>query len=783
MKKLRLKIRHKIQLFILTTTIIIYAIALGYISVKSKKIAHDDAITISDNHVKGAANKIQVYLENYLTTVKDLSSTFRAYDKINEENRRVVMAEIMQNILKENDDFLAVWSTWEPYSIDSLDERFENTPGSTVLGNFGYMYYKNAGQIILDESIETNPSEVFSGDYYQIPKKTRHEVIIEPYYYSYTKNASDEVLETSIVCPIISNNKFLGVVGVDVQLEQFQKIINEIKPFENSIAFLLSNKGVYVANPDPEFLGKSVQEIFPEESEKYDVLSKISNGKFLSYEIKGPDGNMYYTAYAPVNIGNTGTPWSIGIAVPLDFVLKKANQNFKVSILVGIIGLLILSLVIYLIANNITNPILQITEFLKKLSRGYVGKDMVFSIDSGDEIEEMGVALNKSIKGLKEKTSFARDIGEGNFESNFELLSEDDVLGKSLIDMRDKLKKAREQEEIRKAEDKKRQWANEGLALFSEVLRKSHQDLKELGFDIIIQLVNYLNANQGGIFLRNEKEDGDEDIYFELIATYAFNRKKYKQKKIELGEGLVGTCAIEKQTIYITEIPDDYINITSGLGGANPKSLLIVPLKLEKEVLGIIEMASFNTFEKHEIDFVEKIAQNIASTLATVRVNERTSRLLKKSQQQSEELAAQEEEMRQNMEELKATQEEAARKSAEMESLINALNSTSYVAEYDLNGKIISVNDAYLNLFKMSRQEAIGTHHSDNIDFTEKQKEQYVQFWNDLKKGKVKKEKTQVTINGKSYLFMESYTPIYNEDGEIYKILKIANDISEYLEK
>lgn len=218
------------------------------------------------------------------------------------------------------------------------------------------------------------------------------------------------------------------------------------------------------------------------------------------------------------------------------------------------------------------------------------------------------------------------------------------------------------------------------------------------------------------------------------------------------------------------------------MGGSNPKSILIVPLKVEEEVLGVIEIASFNPFEKHEIEFVEKIGQNIASTLASVRISERTAQLLEKTQQQAEEMAAQEEEMRQNMEELQATQEEAARKTGEMEGFIKALESTSFIAEYDLNGKIIHVNNAYLDLFGITREEAIGTHHSENIDFTKEQKEQYQQFWNDLKKGIIKKEKTQVTINGKSYLFMESYTPIYSEEGDIYKILKIANDISEYIE-
>ena len=233
----------------------------------------------------------------------------------------------------------------------------------------------------------------------------------------------------------------------------------------------------------------------------------------------------------------------------------------------------------------------------------------------------------------------------------------------------------------------------------------------------------------------------------------------------------------------MTDIPQNYIRITSGLGGSNPSSILIVPLKVEEEVLGVIEIASFNTFEDYEIEFVEKIGQNIASTLASVRVSERTNQLLDQTQQQAEEMAAQEEEMRQNMEELQATQEEAARKSAEMEGFIKALDSTSFMAEYDLNGEIIHVNDAYLELFGISRDDAIGVHHSENIDFTDEQQKKYKQFWDDLRNGIIKKEKTQITIKEKTYLFMESYTPIYNEEGEIYKILKIANDISEYIEK
>jgi len=779
--KIKLKIRHKILLFILLTTVLIYAFAIGFISIKSKKMAFDDAVKISDNYVKGAANEVKIYFESYLTTVQDLGNTFKVYQDIEEENRRNVISKIMIRTLQANPDFLAIWSTWEPKSIDNLDHLYANKKGSSIIGNFGHLYYKLNGEIKFDESVESNAVSVYSGDYYKRPKESKREVILDPYFYSYTKSKENEILETSIVVPIISENRFLGVIGADIQLSQFQEIIDNVKPFENSIAFLMSNNGVYVANPNPEFIGKSVNELFPEEATAHEVMKHIAEGEFLGYSVVGVDGSMYYVVYAPIEIGNSGTPWSIGIAVPIGQVMSKATKNFKVSIFVGIIGLLILSLIIYTISNNITNPILKITEFLKNLSKGHIGTEMYVEIKTRDELEVMGEALNTSITGLIEKTEFARDIGDGNFETSVELLSEKDALGESLIEMRDKLKKAQEEEKIRKIEDEKRKWANEGLALFGDVLRRNTDNLKELAFDIIINVINYLKANQGGLFLKNE--DDKNDVYYDLIATYAFDRRKFNEKRIHHGEGLVGTCAIEKETIYITDVPQNYISITSGLGGATPNSILIVPLKIEEEILGILEIASFNTFEQYEIEFAEKIAQNIASTLSSVKVSEHTTQLLERTQQQAEEMAAQEEEMRQNMEELQATQEEAARKGSEMESFINALNSTSFVAEYDLSGKITFVNDAYLNLFGITKNEAVGSHHSDNIDFTEEQEKRYQQFWKDLKDGMVKKEKTRVSIKNNSYLFMESYTPIYNEDGDIFKILKIANDISEYIEE
>jgi putative methionine-R-sulfoxide reductase with GAF domain len=270
--------------------------------------------------------------------------------------------------------------------------------------------------------------------------------------------------------------------------------------------------------------------------------------------------------------------------------------------------------------------------------------------------------LNTLVRGLKEISNFSIEIGKGNFNSDFTPLSNDDILGNSLIKMREELSNAALEEIKRKKEDEHRNWATQGIAKFSEILRQNSSDLQELSNNIISNLVNYLGANQGGIFIVNDSSL--EGLTIDMTGCYAYNRQKFLKSEFKPGEGLIGRCYLERETIFLTEIPKDYIKITSGLGEDNPTCLIVVPLLYNDKVFGVIEIASFNTFEQFQIDFVEKIASSIASTISVVKINIQTNKLLEQSRQQAEEMASQEEEMRQNMEELRATQEESARKEA-----------------------------------------------------------------------------------------------------------------------
>lgn len=330
--------------------------------------------------------------------------------------------------------------------------------------------------------------------------------------------------------------------------------------------------------------------------------------------------------------------------------MEESLVNFEQKVFVlGVILFFGILIIAFFTTRSIVKPTKDLKNTILSMSKGILPQQKLKQ--RFDEIGEMAAALNQLVEGLKETSKFSLEIGKGNFSSSFSPLSKHDVLGNSLIKMRKNLKKAAEEEQKRKEEDFHRTWTVQGIAKFGEILRQFNNNMKEFSEVIIKNLVRYLEINQGGFFVINQ----DEKI--ELIACFAYDRDKIDKKIIEPGEGLIGRAIQENETIYLTDIPNDYINITSGLGNAGPRSLLIVPIKLNEKTFGVVELASFQTFAPYQIEFVEKISESIASTMQIVKINQNTAKLLKESEEKSERLAAQEEEVRQSIEQMQMTQE------------------------------------------------------------------------------------------------------------------------------
>ncbi len=760
-------LQKKILVLVIGASIIIYAIAIGYISLNSKKHALNQAIALTNTYAEKSALDIKFLLEEDLFTIRTLSQAVLTYKTMPEKQWKELFAKMYETIINENSQFISIWDSWE---LNKIDPNYKKEYGRYVCE-----YWRENGTIKHNASLKDLTGDAL--EYGRI-KRDKVESLENPYFYSYSGNVKDQQLMTSLIVPIIDNGTFIGVTGVDISLNRYHPIVNQIRPIKGSYAFLIANDLQYVAHPNIDKIGTRSTDVYETLFNRNGITDKIVNAESSTFFDNDINGVTSYFTINPIIVGKTVRPWSLVVVVPKSSMLEEANNNFIISIIVGIIGLLALSSLIFFSSlTYIITPIKIITKSLKKIASGYISNDIMLEYGHSDEIGQMADALNTSIDGLTQKSNFAYNIGQGNLETELVLLSEADVLGKSLIHMRDSLKSAQIEDNIRKIEDNKRQWTNEGLAKFSDILRQNNDKLDVLSAEIIKNVVQYINANQGGLFIYNDDET--ESIHFELLATYAFSRQKFIKKQILLGEGLVGTCALEKQTIYLTEIPENYIELTSGLGEARPRCLLIVPLLIEEKVLGILELASFTEIEQYQIEFVEKLAQSIASTLTSVRTSIRTSQLLAKTQQQAEEMSAQEEEMRQNMEELQATQEEAARKTSEMQNYIDAINNASFLIEYDTNGYITYINDAYINLLRTPREKLVGTHHSYKMEFNVEQQKEYDKFWNDLRNGVLKRVTNKFTIDDISYTFDETYTPLIDEQGLVYKIIKIANNISK----
>lgn len=332
----------------------------------------------------------------------------------------------------------------------------------------------------------------------------------------------------------------------------------------------------------------------------------------------------------------------------------KHNKSQKVALLFLFAVIAALFIILSYLIRFFIKPLEKLQSHINILTEGELPENI--NLSSGIEINNIAETVNKLVEGLKKGIDFSNEIGKGNFDAEYKLLGENDELGSSLLTLGKDLLTAQEEEKKRKKEDTQRNRTNEGLALFNDIMKQQSGTLSDLADKVISTLVGYVNSNQGALFLLNQ--ENKDDVFYELMGAYAYNKKKYISKHVRLGEGLVGAVAIEKYTMYITDIPDEYIEIESGVGSANPRSIVIVPLKVEDNVLGVIEIASFNKFEAYEIEMIEKIADSIASSLANVKINLQTKSLLEYSKEQESLIKDLEQEKQQNNQQIKELQKE-----------------------------------------------------------------------------------------------------------------------------
>ncbi len=319
-------------------------------------------------------------------------------------------------------------------------------------------------------------------------------------------------------------------------------------------------------------------------------------------------------------------------------------------------------------------------------------------------------------KKIESMAEFAKQIGEGNYNTQLDISTHNDALAQSLLVMRENLISNQKKEN-------EQSWIAEGKDTISEILR-TNVKIDELSNKVIQSLVKYIHVVQGALYLYDEKNK-----VLINFATYAYNRKKYINQEFKIGHGLIGECAYEMDYIYRTEIPEDYSTITSGiLGDQKPQSILLVPLVTDEKLQGIIEFASTKKeIPDQTIRLLKELGEIIARTIFNLKVTQRTEQLLAESQKMTAELQENEEQLRQNAEEMRATQEELQKSNEQLEANIQKVenaqkrlyslleNASEIISIYDENMVLTYESPSVIKILGYTPEEMMGGKDMDRL--------------------------------------------------------------------
>jgi len=354
--------------------------------------------------------------------------------------------------------------------------------------------------------------------------------------------------------------------------------------------------------------------------------------------VGGGEGRVSYSFYKPGT--NEKVPkiswvklykplrWVIGTGVYVDEIDKMIKAKEKVLedsiqkmtytiFLISLVMLLLSVAVLYFPARSITVPIFKVQRVLEELSKGKIINPT--HIKRKDEIGTMSSALEKVIEGLKTYTKFAQRIGHGDFDVDFEPLSEEDVLGNELLIMKRRLLEAREKEKKQLEIEKKRHWVSDSFSEINELITgisKEEGDLKKRLDEILIRLMEKVEAALGAIFLLRFEDDDVNKPYLLQFSTVAYGSKKLIKNKLDPNEGLVGACFMEREPIYITKVPENYVQIKTGLIEAIPRNIYLTPLIYEVKPFGVIELAAYSKFDNFDRELIDNVARSLAVALS-----------------------------------------------------------------------------------------------------------------------------------------------------------------------
>lgn len=664
------------------------------------------------------ADEAQLHLNNGMQIAKLLKDLFLAVRNDKEGSRSDVL-RLLGRIMEGKPDYFGAWSVWEPNAFDDQDSLYIDEWPHGENGRLAFYWHRASYDLhVMPLSEYDTPGK---GDYYQIPKAEHQAVVLPPY--SYTIEGQ-KVHLISFIIPIIENGVFLGVVGVDIDLERLSRRMESFVPIGADFSALFSEKGLVVLHREHFMIGRKIKDIsYRFDSTHVEALERCISKFRPFYDQKYNKGreSTQLVLSMPIPIMYTGKSWSYVFVIPAKRIKSTFKRHKEMAFYILPLAVLIYVLILRYLINRFISPLHMACRFVEAIGKG-------------------NYSLQLPTKKLNGKNELA-------------------CLMKSLQAMQHNIL---DRQLSRQQKTTHEQWLNQISQSLHEAMQ-GNLTTEQLSQNILNTLAAYVEVVTALFYIYKSEEKS-----YYCSAVYAHLQHEHFRSVFKAGEGLTGLVAETQKPIIINDLPPTYINAQGSAIEALPETLLILPLVYQNTSLAVMEFGLQGHGGQNLLEIWEAMEQNMSIACYTVISQQRMKELLGTS-------SVQEAKMKEALVHLEQLQAESENKQDHFNSVLSAIDQIVTRVEYNIDGIITDVNDNYLAAMSCRREDLIGRHF--NMLTSGEESNQLNRLWAKLCCGQSYQGHLSCknSLGERQYLNI-SLSPMKDKHGEINKILYLATE-------
>ena len=339
------------------TVFLSFTVALGYITYAAFSTTETEASDKCREMSMRYGAIVKSELDGALDLAGNIATCVAAAKNSAVPTDRAALIQTLRQYLDANATFLGVWNVWEPNALDGRDAEFVGQPGCDGAGRF-VAYWNHVVEMKLEPCVDYDKPAPAS-DYYLRPLRSGKPVLMQPFTYPIQ---GKEVTVVSACSPILVGGKAVGAAGADFSMDSFREMVGKIHPYGSGTAFLVAHDGVLVAYPKADMVGKPLGEAWKNQA----AVDAVKNGKEFKEitTIPGVTTEDSMVILTPIAVDKAGVSWSLGIVAPMSKVLENARWIRNIGALIGLLGLVVVFLAVYLLTTRTVTPLLDVARGL-----------------------------------------------------------------------------------------------------------------------------------------------------------------------------------------------------------------------------------------------------------------------------------------------------------------------------------------------------------------------------------------------------------------------------------